>query len=511
MSMASAPNSGPRAEQAAVLSALRGFPANGLPAATALTDALTRLENVADLRGLPPAWWIDFDQAVRTGNAWWTVRASETNDRLHALLPEVWQWAVSVCSGDGRRREAALLEDRLPQGHPSLLPLLVVRCSDWAPPVRHRAEKRLARALTDAAPGDLGLACATAWACQPRSRGAVAVQLTTDHLPDAGPALWQALFALPDHRTRRRALAEAPQHLALSQEQFVALALTDPDVTVARSAAEHVLLQCVPPIDAALSSNAEAVVKQLLLARNPQVRATAVTVLRRGQRPDLAVPFLLDRSTLVRETARWVVRSHGQDPAVQCRDLLARAGTGTPVSAGAVNGLAECGDASDVPWLRVQLASPRPKARAAALRALTSLAPLTTAELLVPLEHDHSPSVGRAVVEALTTTAHPLPHALLQNWLAPTQLPELRRRAVSLLRASDAWTRLATDFQLLNDPDPGTARAAVSDLRNWISLTSLGHRPPSPESKAMIDALLPAAEAVLDPHARRQLRFRVPN
>jgi hypothetical protein len=508
--MASAANSGRRAEQAAVLSALRDFPASGLPSAVVLADALAVLESVADLRGLPPAWWIDFDQAARTGGAWWTVRASETNDRLHALLPGGWQWAVSVCSGDGRRREAALREDQLPHDHPALLPLLVVRCSDWAPPVRHRAEKRLARALVDAAPEDLGLACATAWACQPRSRGAVAVQLTTDRLPDAGPALWQTLFALPDHRTRRRALAEARQHLALSQEQFVTLALTDPDVTVARRAAEHVLLQCVPPLDAPLTSSAEAVVKQLVLARIPQVRAAAVTVLRRGQRPDLAVPFLLDRSTLVRETARWAVRSHGQDPAAQCRDLLARAGADTPVSAGAVQGLAECGDASDVPWLRVQLASPRPKARAAALRALTSLTPLTTADLLALLEHDHSPSVGRAVVEALTTTAHPLPLAQLRHWLAPTQLPELRRRAITLLRASDAWTRLATDLQLLTDPDTDTARAADSDLHNWISLASLGHRPPSPESSAAIESLLPAAEAVLDARTLHQIRLRIP-
>ncbi|MFC1443157.1 HEAT repeat domain-containing protein [Streptacidiphilus sp. N1-10] len=508
--MASAANNGRRAEQAAVLAALREFPAGGLPSAIGLADALAVLESVADLRGLPPAWWIDFDQAVRTGSAWWTVRASETNDRLHALLPGGWQWAVSVCSRDGLKREAALLEDRLPHGHPALLPLLVVRCSDWAPPVRHRAEQRLARALADAAPGDLGLACATAWACQPRSRGAVAVRLTADRLPDAGPALWPALFAFPDHRTRRRALAEAPQHLAVSQDQFVALALTDPDVTVARGAAERILLQCVPPLDAPLTSSAEMVVRQLLLARIPQVRAAAVTVLRRGQRPDLAVPLLLDRSTLVRQTARWVVRSHGQDPAAQCRNLLARASADALAGAGAVQGLAECGDASDVPWFRVQLGSPRPKARAAALRALTSLAPLTTADLLALLEHDHSPSVGRAVVEALTATAHPLPHTRLRHWLAPTQRPELRRRAITLLRASDAWTRLATDLQLITDPDPDTARAAESDLRNWLSLASLGHRPPSPESSAAIESLLPAAEAVLDTRTLHQIRFRIP-
>ncbi|MHA6763876.1 hypothetical protein [Streptacidiphilus sp. PAMC 29251] len=359
MTTTSASNGGLRVVRAEALAAVRGirvrdFPstsASTLIAATARAEvALSALEAADDLRRLPPSWWVDFDQDVRSSSAWRTpapVPAAATTTGQSRPLSEAWQWALAVCAADGRRREAALLENRLPLGHPVLMPLLVLRCADWAVPVGRRAERRLASALAAAAPVDLAVACAVAWACEPRSRGAAAVRMATDQLHAADPAVWQHLFALSDHRTRRRALTEALRQHALGSSELIALALADPDVTVAHGAAESVLRQSVPLVDAALSSAAEAVVNRILAARIPRVRAAAVTVLRRGQRPDLAVPLLLDRPALVRETARWVLRSHGQDPAAHCREQIARPGAVT--TAGAVSGLAECGDAADVP------------------------------------------------------------------------------------------------------------------------------------------------------------------
>ncbi|NED10944.1 hypothetical protein G3I33_05465, partial [Streptomyces sp. SID9124] len=51
--------------------------------------------------------------------------------------------ALALCHRDGRVREAAL--DRVSR-YPDLLPLLVVRCTDWAAPVRERARALLAEA-----------------------------------------------------------------------------------------------------------------------------------------------------------------------------------------------------------------------------------------------------------------------------------------------------------------------------------------------------------------------------
>jgi len=493
---------------AEALRVLRDFPSGADASAEQLASALTTLAAEIDLRALPPAWWIDFDQAVRFNGLWWNVNPTKADTALRALLPEAWQWAIAVCSADGRRRDSALLDTRLPPGHPALLPLLVIRCSDWAEPVARRAERRLAEHLAEATPVDRARACATAWACEPRTRGTAASRLVTAGLDGAEPALWQHLLALPDHRTRRRALTEALQRNALDPTALVTLALTDPDVTVARRAAEHILLQLIPPIEAPLSPSALVAVVRLLTARIPQVRAAAVTVLRRGNRPDLAVPFLLDRSALVRETARWVLRSHGQDPATHCRALVSV--PGTTVSYGAVSGLAECADSSDVPWLRLQSASPRAKVRAAALRALTTLAPLSSAELLLLLEQDRSPSVGRAVIDALESGVRCLPHSRLRTWLNPETPPELRKRAAALLRASDPWTRLETDLQLITDPDPGLSRTAMVDLRHWAALAPLGHGTPPPEQTATIDALLTPASDLLDTRTLAQLRSRMP-
>ncbi|WP_370087716.1 hypothetical protein [Streptacidiphilus sp. MAP12-16] len=492
---------------AEVLRALRDFAAGAAGSAEVLASALTALESGNGLRAVSPMWWGDFDQGVRW-NGWWTVRSAETNDTLRGLLPTPWQWAVSVCAADGRRRESALLADSAPIGHPVLLPLLVVRCSDWAEPVRLRAEQRLAQTLAAASPADLAQACAVAWACETRTRGAGAALLVNERLPEADPAVWRHLFALPDHRTRRRALAEALRLHALPAEELVGLALRDADVNVARRAAEHVLLQTVPAVDQPVAASAQLVIDRLLTARAPQVRAAAVTVLRRTQRPDLAAAFLLDRSTLVRETARWVVRSHDQDPAALCRGLIAR--PGFVAGAGAVSGLVECGDASDVPWLRLQLDSSQAKARAAAVSALSALAPMDSEELLTLLEQDPSPSVGRAATAALVPHAHRIPPVRLRAWLSPGQRPNLRIQAAVLLRAADTWTRLETDLQLLADPNPALARTARADLRTWTTLSSPGSGHPTAEQSASVKALLASAEDLLDTWTLRQLRFRIP-
>ncbi|WP_152646294.1 hypothetical protein [Streptacidiphilus albus] len=492
---------------AEVLQALRDFAAGAAGSAELLADALAALESGKGLHTVPPVWWGDFDQGVRW-NGCWTVRSAETSDALRSLLPAPWQWALSVCGADGRRRESALLADSAPVGHPLLLPLLVVRCSDWAEPVRRRAEQRLAQTLASAGPADLAQACAVAWACETRARGGAAVLLVDQWLSEADPVVWRHLFALPDHHTRRRALAEALRLHALSAAELVGLALRDSDVNVARRAAEHVLLQTVPAVDRPVADSTWTVVDQLLTARVPQVRAAAVTVLRRTQRPDLAAAFLLDRSTLVRETARWVVRSHGQDPAAACRGLIDR--PGFVAGAGAVRGLAECGDTTDVPWLRLQLNSHRAKARTAAVDALSALAPMDSEELLTLLEHDPSPSLGRAATAALAPHAQHIPPARLRAWLSPGRRPNLRVQAAALLRATDTWTRLETDLHLLTDPDPAMARTAGTDLRTWTTLSSPGSGRPTPAQAASIKALLASSEDLLDTWTLRQLHFRIP-
>lgn len=493
-----------RPPAARVLEVLRSYNTGGAQVA----EVLGELDVRDVLATLPSRWWLEFDQATRSGSAWWQAVGRGVHGEVVEPLPEGWQWAVEVCGANGHHREAALAAERLPDRNALALPLLVVRCSDWAEPVRRRAERRLAERLSRADTAHVARACSVAWACEVRERGDAAARLVAQCLDSAAPALWQHLLADPEHGVRRRALQEAITRQALDVEQLARLALSDHDVRVAGAAAEHVLLRVVPPEEAPLSAEAQPVVVQLLAARLPRIRAGAVTVLRRGQRPDLARPLLLDRSATVRETARWVLRSHGQDPAEACRALLAD--PGAPVTAGAVAGVAECGDRADVRWLRAQLRNPRAKARAAAVQALAALEPLPPADLLDILEQGASASVRRAVVEALDAQVSRVPADRLWEWLRHDRPAVLRGSAAVLLRARGAWDRLEADLRLLSDPDAALVEGARADLRTWAFLTHRGYRPPGPGQLRTVRGLLAAAEDHLDPAVMRRIHFRLP-
>ena len=80
---------------------------------------------------------------------------------------------------------------------------------------------------------------------------------------------------------RRRALAEALRHDALSAGKIVALALRDTEVNVAHRATEHILLQTVPAVDQPVAASAQRMIDRLLTARvprsaRPQSRCCAV-------------------------------------------------------------------------------------------------------------------------------------------------------------------------------------------------------------------------------------------
>jgi hypothetical protein len=228
------------------------------------------------------------------------------------------------------------------------------------------------------------------------------VRIVVAHLLDAAPDLWRGLLEDPDYRVRRRALAQALELRRCDSAHLLALAVCDPDVLVAQRAAEHPLHVLVPPgTETPATPQTEAAIRKLLASRVPGVRAASVTVLRRAQRPDLAAPFTADRSAQVREVACWVLRKHGQDPMTACRARLAR--PAEEITPGAVAGLAECGDHTDVPLLRAQLTHQRSKVRAAALYSLGTMKPpaITTPELLVVMDHDPAPGVLRTAVALL--------------------------------------------------------------------------------------------------------------
>ena len=514
-----------RSRSDAVLDALRALDYGPYgPGAEGLVLPLNALAASPELRAAGPRWWSGFDERARMAHwplpgsvgpdpaapAWRRLlRTRPRVQRPDALLP-FWDWALAVCAANGRTRQAALAPDLLPLGTPVLIPLLVIRSADWAEPVREAARTALAGVLERAGTDELVQAAVTAWDCERRRHGEPAVGIVAARLAgaDVDPGVWRSLHAYPDHRIRRRALAQAIDLGRWDQGELLALAVSDPDVLVARHAAEHLLNILVPAgIERPVGSEAEPALRTLLGSRVPAVRAVAVTVLRRGRRPDLAAPFTVDSAGQVREVARWVLRSHGQDPAPVCRDLLA--GPAEQITPGTVSGTAECGDRADADLLRAQLTHRRPKVRAAALYALGTMRPaaVTTSELQDLMDRDPSAGVLRTAAALLEPDAAAVPRRRLDAWLATDRPARLRAQAARLLRARGSWDRVETDLRLLHDTDAELAGAARSDLRVWADFSAATYRRLGDGQRETILTLLGGAADAVDARVLDRIRF----
>ncbi|MFE3416164.1 hypothetical protein ACFXMT_50005 [Streptomyces mirabilis] len=315
-----------------------------------------------------PESWIGLDFGVRE-LAWrrpelFHSNASPSGRRLSwdpdASLPTVtWhhrpgdaELALALCHPDGRIREAALdhTEER-----PALLALVVIRCADWAEPVRERA-----RVLLSAAPPhQLAAHAALTLRIGRRPRGGFAQELLTAALR-AGPAAQaEALLDSGDRATGRLAYRIAVERRLLPAERLAQTAARHRDVVVQDLCAEA----AVAALGEGTFDEFSEVVAPLLASRQPRVRSAGVTALRRAGRHADAEPYLTDRSAVVRACARWVLRQGGTDPAPLYRALCAD----PAARPAAAVGLGECRVPEDADLVRALLAHPVPGVRACAL------------------------------------------------------------------------------------------------------------------------------------------------
>ncbi|MFC0842623.1 HEAT repeat domain-containing protein [Streptomyces noboritoensis] len=310
--------------------------------------------------------------------------------------------ALALCHRDGRIREAALghAEER-----PALSALVVIRCADWAGPVRERARALLATVPAHrlAAHAPLILRIGR------RPRGAFAQELLTEALR-TGPATHaMALLDSSDKATRRLAYRVAVERGLLSPTRLAQTAARHHDVVVQGLCAEA----AVATLGEGTSDNFTEIVVPLLASRQPRVRSAGVTALRRTGRHLEAEPYLTDRSALVRACARWVLRQGGTDPAPLYRALCVDPAERPAAAAG----LGECGTREDADLLRPLLAHPVPGVRACAVAGLRALEAVR-ADDVRPLLEDSSAAVVRQATAALLPWADHLPPQHLRELLA---------------------------------------------------------------------------------------------
>ncbi|MEU1095274.1 hypothetical protein, partial [Streptomyces sp. NPDC005877] len=310
--------------------------------------ALDRALDVTD-----PDSWIGLDFWVRQ-LAWqrpelFHSKASLSGRRLRwdpgASLPTVtWrrkpgetELALALCHPDGRIRATALDHT---DDHPALLALVIIRCADWAEPVRERARALLA----ETPPHRLAAHAALTLRVGRRRRGGFAQERLTEALRTGPATQTEALLGSGDRATARLAYRVAVERRLLPAERLAQTAARHRDVAVQDLCAEA----AVATLGEGSSNRFTEVVVPLLGSRQSRIRSAGVTALRRTGRHADAEPYLGDRSAVVRACARWVLRQGSIDPVPLYRALCADPEAQPP----AVVGLGECGAREDVDLVR---------------------------------------------------------------------------------------------------------------------------------------------------------------
>ncbi|MFD7335565.1 hypothetical protein ACFV98_06135 [Streptomyces violascens] len=382
-----------------------------------------------------PESWIGLDFGVRELARQWPElfhsNASPSGRRLvwgpDASLPTAtWprkpsdaELALALCHPDGRIRGAALSHAA---ERPALLALVVIRCTDWAGPVRDQARAFLA----ETPPHRLAAHAALILRVGRRSRGGFAQELLTEALRVAPAAQVEALLNSGDRATARLAHRVAVDRRLLRGPRLARTAARHPDVVVQDLCAEA----AVATLGEGTIDEFTQVVVPLLASRQSWVRAAGVTALRRAGRHADAEPYLTDRSAVVRACARWVLRQAGTDPVPLYRALCADP-TARPAAA---VGLGECRVREDAELIRALLTHPAPGVRACAVAGLRALEAVNVDDVR-PLLDDLSAAVVRQATTALLPWADRLPQELLHGLLVKDRPRHQRVAAVRLLRA----------------------------------------------------------------------------
>ncbi|MFD9432820.1 hypothetical protein [Streptomyces sp. NPDC060002] len=409
-----------------------------------------------------PAAWTALDAGVRPVHRgahylpeWeWDEAGRRLTATLHAGGPlSEPQLALALCHRDGRIRAAALWRIG---GHPDLLPLLVVRCADWAEPVRKQARLLLGEVL------DAGRAVALLpliLRVGRRERGDFAVRLADEVLREAPRGILTALYTASDRSVRRYAYRRAVEESLFSPGELARVATRDDDVIVQNLCADAALAALAALTD----GNADDVLEPLLTARNSRVRSAGVTALRRAGRAEQAVEFLADRAGLVRACARYVVRQHGGDPLSWYRARCAERG-GPTLPPGAVAGLAECGERGDAEVLWPLVRHPAASVRARAVAGLRVL-DAADARRLLPLLDDPAPGVVREVTAAVLPSAGLVPEEWLVERLGAGWPRPVRIAALRLLAEQGGAVGQRALIALRGDPDEELRQRATRAAR----------------------------------------------
>jgi len=464
-----------------------------IPADTAAA-VMAEVETV--MAAADPRFWIALEDArdwLYWDNPGRPVGGSGSGDTLPRLT-------VKALLADGRLRERAvrhLAETR----SLAVLPVLGLRAADWVPNVRDVARRAIVRRLEDDSDGAaLSVLAPMAFLLGGRQQGRWLAEEVTRRLTEAasGPVV-SRLLTSSDTRLRRAAYQVLTESGELDLERAVVAALRDRDIVIRSRCAAYASRLAVE--SGSLSS-----ARRMIASRTPLVRAEALQALNHLGDIDAIRPALVDRSSLVRGTARFYLRPHGVDfPEAYRLHLGAGGATANPA---AVAGLVEVGTADDAQLFRSLVSHPRARVRVEALRGLEALAPVVDGdELLALVEGDPSTAVVRQAVAVIAARSVVIETDRLLDLLHPARPVPVRLAARQVLAARDGAWRLAVDVMLLADVEPVVADRARRDLT--AALQQQSYARPSGRTAELLTAHLPDADRLLSAAEARLLRFVV--
>ena len=441
--------------------------------------------------GVAARWWLALDESLR--QRWWWVPGWSRGIALDLAEGDLdtLRLVVAGCHHDGRIREAAVLRlaDRQ---HPAAVAVLALRACDWVAEVRQAARTVVAGWPSPPDGESLRMLTELAFALGVRREGAWLAQYVEATLRDLPAQRLEPLLSARDQRVRRAAYRAAIAAGRLGLDRLMRAAVRESDLPI-RTMCARVAVTVADPVQ----------LRALLASRTALVRAEALQAL--IARGDLAVAetALTDRHPLVREIAQSTLRRGGSDPADRYRRLATR----VPAEPSVIAGLGETGGPDDAELVTRGLAHPRARGRVEAIRALRRLG-VAQPVALVPLLHDDSAAVTRQVVATLRRNAEAVDLDELRTLLGTTNPSHVRFAGYRLLTGGDAWQRLATDLELVDDTDERLRVTARADLATWLDHeAATTYHGPSRERTAELDRLIEQARPVLGDGRARLLRF----
>ncbi|HKH93720.1 MAG TPA: hypothetical protein VKA54_18090 [Gemmatimonadaceae bacterium] len=499
--------------EAAIVPRLASFLVEGGELARAAAQAVAKCVAVATSDEL-----LELDEYCR--QAWWGEYPYGNDARWQSLSPRDVAGLVAPGSEaarvvgvvsfhpNGRVREAAVARLAKMSGGAEL-PFLLIRLNDWVDPIARRAEQALRQRLTasyaDAFVDNLAILLRLGAKRRRIHQALIDGALSLLFEPGSRSALERGLTN-SSRAVRRLLHLEMLTRPSPDSFEIVERALSDDD-TVIRMRATRVARRELG------ADSLHHLLPRMLRDPFPAVRAEAIAGAAELGLPDVderLFEALLDRSRMVRDTARFYLRRHRSFDAFSAfyRERLVSS-TSSPtrqrILTSAIAGLGESGQPQDVAVLIPFLGDVRPAVRVASARAIAGLDMDTSLLRLLEMLGDPSPTVTRRVREILTLRAGSVSSDTLRRLMREIPFAHGRLDALRLGAQLGKWDALLLVLESVRDPDVEIRSTAQLAVRRWIEQQNTSFEQPVRRHLLGLRSSLAANRWSLDPATTNEL------